>query len=121
MKNALQILNSRGFSTSRAVSALHSQLQQSFYNSEQLALQDSVKKLVEEVINTEADMWEKEKMFPAHKVFKKFGEAGLLGIHRPVKYGGQGLDYKYEVAFLEALGHSYSSGIAMTIGVQTDC
>ena len=121
MKIALQILHSRGFSTSRATSALHSQLQQSFYNSEQLALQDSVKKLVEEVINTEADQWEKEKIFPAHKVFKKFGEAGLLGINKPIKYGGQGLDYKYEVAFLEALGHSASSGIAMAIGVQTDC
>ena len=121
MRNALQIIASRGFSTSQGRSALHSQLHQSFYNAEQLALQESVKKLVEEVINPNADKWEKEKMFPAHEVFKKFGDAGLLGIHRPVQYGGQGLDYKYEVAFLEALGHSTSSGIAMAIGVQTDC
>jgi len=121
MKSTLNILHSRGFSTSRSRLALHSQLQQSFYNTEQHALQESVKKLVEEVINPEAEQWEREHMFPAHKVFKKFGEAGLLGINRPIKYGGQGLDYKYEVAFLEALGHSSSAGIAMAIGVQTDC
>ena len=36
---------------------------------------------------------------------------------RDEEYGGQGLDYKYNCAFLEALGHSDSSGIAMAIGV----
>ena len=42
------------------------------------------------------DKWEKEKMFPAHEVMKKFGNAGLLGINKPVEYGGVGLDYKYQ-------------------------
>jgi len=121
MKLALKIINTRNFSSSTCRQALQSQLQQSFYNEEQLAMQESVKKLVEEVINPEADKWEKEKIFPAHKVFKEFGSAGLLGIHRPTQYGGQGLDYKYQVAFLEALGHSSSSGVSMAIGVQTDC
>jgi len=111
----------RAFSTSSPTPALHSQLQESFYNSEQLALQESTKKLVEEVINPFADEWDKEQQFPAHQVFKRFGEAGLLGIHRDEAYGGQGLDYKYNVAFLEALGYSRCSGVAMAIGVQTDC
>lgn len=123
MKSALQVLTAtrRGFSTTRSSPALYSQLQESFYNEEQHALQASVKKLVDEVINTEASQWEKEKIFPAHQVFKKFGEAGLLGIHRETEYGGQGLGYKYEIAFLEALGYSDSPGVAMAIGVQTDC
>merc|ERR1712142_679737 len=121
MRLALQIICARKFSTTVSRQALPSQLQKSSYNEEQLALQESVKKLVDEVINPEADKWEKEKIFPAHKVFKAFGGAGLLGIHRPTEYGGQGLDYKYEVAFLEALGHSNSSGVSMAIGVQTDC
>ena len=57
-------------------------------------------------------------------------------LHRDTKYGGQGLSYKYNVAMLEALGHSqrfgellsvnlkiplYSPGCTMAIGVQTDC
>ena len=27
---------------------------------------------------------------------KKLGNAGLLGINKPVEYGGLGLDYKYQ-------------------------
>jgi len=111
----------RELSTSRPCGALFSQLQQSFYSEDQLALQETTKKLVEEVINPYAKEWEAERIFPAHKVFKKFGQAGLLGIHRDEEFGGQGLDYKYNCAFLEALGHSDSAGIAMAIGVQTDC
>ena len=51
-------------------------------------------RLVDEVINPHAAQWEAERAFPAHQVFKRFGEAGLLGIHREEEYGGQGLDYK---------------------------
>ena len=65
--------------------------------------------------------WEKDQIFPAHELFKKFGDAGLLGINKPVEYGGLGLDYKYQMAFLEASGHIRASGVAMGIGVQTDC
>ena len=61
--------------------------------------------VVEEVINPDWEVWEREKIFPGKKVFKKFGDAGLLGIHKPTEYGGQGLSYKYHVAFLEALGN----------------
>jgi hypothetical protein len=56
------------FSRSQGKSTLHSQSHQSFCNAEQLALQESVKKLVEEVINPNTDTWETEKMFPAQKV-----------------------------------------------------
>ena len=42
----------------------------------------------------------------------------MFGIHQPVEFGGQGLSYKFQLAFLEALGHCTSSGVAMGIGVQ---
>ena len=29
------------------------------------------------------------------KVFKKLGDAGLLGVNKPVEYGGMGLDFKW--------------------------
>ena len=51
-------------------------------------------------------------MFPAKEVFKKFGSAGLLGINKPTEYGGLGLDYKYQLAFLEACGYIRSGGVA---------
>ena len=82
-----------------------SALSTNFYNSEQEALQETTQRVLEEVIDKDWEVWEKEKIFPGKKVFKKFGDAGLLGIHKPTEYGGQGLGYKYHVAFLEALGH----------------
>ena len=45
----------------------------------------------------------------------------LLLYLRDEEYGGQGLNYKYNCAFLEALGHSDSAGIAMAIGVISRC
>merc|ERR1719242_1518789 len=118
---SVQKIFSRKLTTSQQVYALQSQLKENFYNSEQVALQESVKKVVEEVINPHADQWDKDKIFPAKEVYKKFGDAGFLGIHRPTEYGGQGLPYKYNVAFIEALGYSKSAGAAMAIGVHTDC
>ena len=72
-------------------------LQATFYNEEQIAIQGTVKKLAEEFINPFTLEWDKKRIFPAHKVMKQFGNAGLLGINKPVEYGGMGLDYKYEV------------------------
>ena len=94
MKSALQTVASRHFSTTKHLLGLQSTLKGNFYNSEQVALQQSVKQLVEEVINPHAEQWDRDKIFPAREVYKKFGEAGLLGIHRPTEYGGQGLSYK---------------------------
>ena len=77
MKSLFQF-TSRQFSTSRVACGLESTLKSNFYNSEQLALQESVKKLVEEVINPNADQWDKDKIFPAKEVYKKFGDAGFV-------------------------------------------
>ncbi len=35
---------------------------------------------------------------------KKLGDAGLLGVNKPVEYGGMGLDFKFSVALNEELG-----------------
>ena len=121
MKSVFNRVLCRNLATSPSVSSLQSTLVPGFYNSEQLALQDTVRKVVDTTINTDWEQWERQEIFPGKQVFKQFGDAGLLGIHRPVEYGGQGLSYKYNVAALEALGHSRSSGVAMAIGVQTDC
>ena len=59
-------------------------------------------------------------MFPAHEVMKQAGDLGLLGITKPESVGGMNLDYSYEVAFAEGLGHARHGGVPMAIGVQTD-
>jgi citronellyl-CoA dehydrogenase len=59
-------------------------------------------------------------IFPAHEVFKKLGNLGLLGLNKPEAFGGAGLDYSYAMALAEALGHISCGGVPMAIGVQTD-
>jgi citronellyl-CoA dehydrogenase len=48
------------------------------------------------------------------------GDLGLLGISKPIEFGGMGLDYSYQVVFSEELGKISSGGVSMAIGVQTD-
>lgn len=92
-----------------------------FYNEEQKELMKSVEKLVDAEVNPHVSEWESAECFPAHDVMKKFGAAGLLGINKPEEFGGLGLDFKYESAFLEACGSVRCGGVPMAIGVQTDC
>ncbi len=90
------------------------------YTQEHLELQRSVKKFIESEINPHVDAWEEAEIFPAHELFKKLGDAGFLGINKPQEYGGMGLDYSYQLAFVEALGEVRCGGVPMAIGVQTD-
>ncbi len=83
-------------------------------------IQRTMRKIIDKDINPYVDQWEKDRIFPAHEVFKKLGDAGLLGIQKPEKYGGMGLDYTYQLAAVEALGDINCAAIPMAIGVQTD-
>ena len=75
-----------------------------FYDEDQLSLHKTVRAIVDKDINPYVDQWENEGQYPAHKIFKILGNAGLLGINKPVEYGGQGLNFKYQVAMNEAMG-----------------
>ena len=91
------------------------------YNTpEHTQLQDNLKRFIDQEINPHVDEWEAAEIFPAHEVFKKMGDLGLLGVCRPTEYGGLGLDYSYSMAMAETLGHIHCGGIPMAIGVQTD-
>lgn len=84
------------------------------------SIRQTVAQFVDKEINPYVDQWEQEGIFPAHDVFKKMGDLGLLGIAKPTEYGGMGLDYSYQVVFSEELGRVRSGGVSMGIGVQTD-
>jgi citronellyl-CoA dehydrogenase len=83
-------------------------------------LRRSMRKFIDQEINPHVDEWEEAEIFPAHEVFKKMGDAGFLGVHKPVEYGGLGLDYSYAMAMTEELGNINCGGVPMAIGVQTD-
>lgn len=90
------------------------------YGEEHFALQRTMDRLIDTEINPYVSEWEEAGIFPAHEVFKKFGDLGLLGLNKPVEYGGGGLDYTYGVMMAECLGRIRCGGIPMAIGVQTD-
>ena len=83
-------------------------------------LKRSAIKFVDTEINPYVDQWEEDEIFPAHEVFKKLGNNGFLGVTKPEKYGGSGLDYSYGAVLNEALASIKCGGVPMAIGVQTD-
>jgi citronellyl-CoA dehydrogenase len=84
------------------------------------AIRATIAQFIDKEINPYADQWEEEGIFPAHELFKKMGNLGLLGISRSEEFGGMGLDYSYQVVFAEELGRIRTGGVGMAIGVQTD-
>ena len=46
-------------------------------------IQRTLKRFIDEEINPHVDEWEAAEAFPAHEVFKRLGELGLLGLTKP--------------------------------------
>jgi citronellyl-CoA dehydrogenase len=90
------------------------------YSEDHKQMQETLKRFLLSEVRPHVDEWEKAEIFPAHELFKKMGNLGLLGVTKPVEYGGLGLDYSYSVALAETLGHAGCGGVPMAIGVQTD-
>ncbi len=86
------------------------------HNQVRRAVRDFVKK----EINPYVDEWEEKGMIPLHDLFKKMGDLGFLGIRYDEKYGGMGLDYWYELIFLEEMAHTPCGGVPMAVAVQTN-
>ena len=65
------------------------------WTDEHKSIRETAAKFVDNEINPNVDQWEDDGIFPAHELFKKLGDLGMLGISKPEKYGGLGLDYSY--------------------------
>ncbi|MBA4176422.1 MAG: acyl-CoA dehydrogenase [Leptothrix sp. (in: Bacteria)] len=90
------------------------------FTPEHRQLEDTVLKFCDKEINPHVAEWEAKGQFPAHEVFKKLGDLGLLGLKYPEEYGGAGLDFSYSMVMAEALGQCNCGGVPMAIGVHTD-
>jgi citronellyl-CoA dehydrogenase len=84
------------------------------------AIRHTATRFIADEINPHVDEWESAEIFPAHEVFKKMGDLGLLGINKPAENGGLGLDYSYACMLTEATSTINCGGVPMAIGVQTD-
>ncbi len=85
---------------------------------EHQAIRQTWRTIIERDINPHVDEWEREGSFPAHALFKKLGDAGLLGVDKPVEFGGAGLDFSYALMCSESLGLVNGGSIPMAVGVQ---
>ena len=90
------------------------------FTQEHEEIRRTMKKFIDAEINPHVDEWEAAEQFPAHEVFKKLGNLGMLGLTKPEAYGGAALDYSYSMVFAETLGQIRCGGVPMAIGVQTD-
>lgn len=90
------------------------------YTAAHRQMMETTRRFVAREIDPYVDDWEAAESFPAHELFKKLGNLGLLGVTKPEKFGGLGLDFSYSVAVGEALGHMKAQGVGMAIGVQCD-
>ena len=90
------------------------------WTDEHESIRETAAKFVDNEINPFVDQWEEDGIFPAHELFKKLGDLGMLGISKPEKYGGLGLDYSYSLVFAEEMGRIQTGGVGMGIGIQTD-
>jgi citronellyl-CoA dehydrogenase len=90
------------------------------FTDEHRQLRETVARFVREDINPYVKEWEAAEIFPAHEVFKKMGDLGLIGIKYAPEDGGLGLDFSYSMVVAEELGRCDCGGVPMAIGVQTD-
>jgi citronellyl-CoA dehydrogenase len=90
------------------------------FTQEHEEIRRTMKRFIDAEVNPHVDEWEAAEQFPAHEVFKKLGQLGMLGLTKPEAYGGAGLDYSYSMVFAETLGQIRCGGVPMAIGVQTD-
>ncbi len=92
-----------------------------YFSAEQRAFQQTIRDFFAAEVNPYVDEWERQRIFPAHQVFKRAGELGMLGITYDPHYGGSGLDYWWTAAYCEAMSAACPcNGVPMAIMVQTD-
>ena len=84
------------------------------------AFRTTVRSLVQRDINPYVDQWERDGVFPAHDLFPRLAEFGLLGLEYDPAYGGEGADHLFTFVACEEFGRIGAAGVAMAIGVQTN-
>lgn len=90
------------------------------FNEEHEMFRQTVRRFVQTEIRPNIEEWEEARIFPAHTLFKKMGDLGLLGLTYPEAYGGGGVDYWYNAVMLEEIGRAGCGSVPMAVAVQTD-
>jgi citronellyl-CoA dehydrogenase len=90
-----------------------------YFNEEHEMIRQTVKRFCREEIAPYAEEWDHEGIFP-REIFKKAANLGLFGIRIGTEWGGLGLDWWANTAYLEAMAYSDSGSVNMGMMVQSD-
>jgi len=88
---------------------------QEYFGETQNIIRLNVRKFVEKEILPYIAEWEELNTFP-RELYKKAGEAGLLGLGHPEEFGGSGDDLFSKIAASEELMRSTSGGLVASLG-----
>lgn len=82
-------------------------------------LRRSLRNFIGTELNPHVEEWERAGLTPLHEIMPKMARLGLLGIDKPIAYGGLGLDYSFAMVAHETFGEVDSAGVKLGIDVQT--
>ena len=88
---------------------------QEYFGETQNMVRASVRKFVDQEILPFINEWEETNTFPI-ELYKKAGDAGILGIGFPEEFGGTGHDIFSKIAASEELMRSTSGGLVASLG-----
>jgi len=91
------------------------------FTTEHEEIRRTVRRFCETEVVPHIEDWEEAGEIPLHQLFKRLGAASLLGINKPERFGGMGLDYSYHAVFIEEFCRNLTAGApAMSLSIQTD-
>lgn len=88
---------------------------QEYFGETQNIVRTNVRKFVDQEIKPFISEWEENGGFP-RELYEKAGQAGILGIGHPEKWGGTEVDLFSKVAASEELMRSTSGGLVASLG-----
>lgn len=91
-----------------------SNLNRYFLTEEHHLFRKSLRDFLDKEVVPFVDQWEEAGELP-HDIWKKFGDMGYYGLTHDPKNGGLGLDFFYDVIFLEELSKCNSAGFGAAI------
>ena len=88
---------------------------QTYFSEDHQSFRASFRAFLEKEVLPHVDTWEEAGEIP-RTIYKQMGEMGYFGLGLPENLGGSGLDFFYDVIFLEELGKVNSGGFGAAIG-----
>ncbi len=84
-----------------------------YFTEEHELFRTSLRDFIQQEVTPHIDQWEEEGRVPRY-VWEKMGDMGFLGLAYPTQYGGQELDFFFDVVFNEEMGRINSGGFIIT-------